>query len=390
MRAFVVMLKVFREVRRDLLVVALSLSFAPGFVLLYYVVFPQVAPVYRVAVVDRDTGAVGSDGRAVAAGRDLEAALMAAREASGRPLLQVTVVATREQGLDRVRRHESTAVLVIPAGFSRAIAGLQRDPQGAEPVAYTLTGDLTQPGYVVTATLADATVQDYVQRATGRSGPVRVVEEPLGGSGARTDFELYVPGLIVFAVILMIFLAAMTVAREIESGAMRRLRLTRMTSADYLLGTSSVIMLLGIVSVLLTFATAWLCGFRSQGPIWIGVVVLAITTMSVIGIGMMVAAVSRSVAQAFVIANFPLGLLMFFSGSILPMPRVTWLTVLGHPVGPFEVLPPTHAVTALNTVFTMGGGFADVVFEVVCLLALTAAYFAAGMLLLRRTRHRAG
>lgn len=399
MRACWVFVKAVREMRRDLIVVALTLTFAPAFVVLYYVVFPEVAPAYRVVVVDEDPGAPRADGSVLDAGTELPAELASARGGTDRPLLQVERAATRSAGRERLERRDCVAMLVIPDGFSRAIVAQAGSGAGDEagdaagdaaPATFTLVGDLTAPTYVLTATLTGASVQEYVEHATGRTGPTRFVEEPLGASATRSDFEVYVPGLIVFAVIMLVFLAAMVVAREMETGAMRRLRLTRMTAVDYLAGTSAVILIVGTLGVLLTLGTAMALGFRSQGPTWLAVLVLIVTTLSVVGIGMMVAAVSRSVVQALVIANFPLGLLMFFSGSMLPMPRVTWFSLAGHPMGPFELLAPTHAVTALSKIFTLGAGPGTVAVDVAALVVLTAAYFAGGVALLQRAQRRAG
>jgi hypothetical protein len=71
------------------------------------------------------------------------------------------------------------------------------------------------------------------------------------------------------------------------------------------------------------------------------------------------------------------------------MPRITWFEVAGHPVGPFELLAPTHAVTGLTKVFTMGDGLGDVWFELAALVVLTAISLLGGVLLLRRAA-RAG
>jgi ABC-2 type transport system permease protein len=389
MKALIVFSKTFREVRRDLLMVALTLVFAPAFVLLYYAVLPETAPSYGIVVVDEDGFAPRADGSRLDAGSDITAELAQARGTSEHPLLRVTAAPSRQEGLASIENGDSVAMLVIPPGFSQAVVDNGDAGGSPVPALYTVSGDLTHPGYVLAAAVSATTVEEYVGRQTGRTGPARMVEEALGGSGTRSDLEIYIPGLIVFSVIMLVFLSAMTVAREIESGGMRRLRLTRMTPADYLAGTSAVLQLVGVLAVLLTFATAWACGFRSEGPLWVGILVLCLAALSVIGVGMMVAAVSRSVSQAFVIANFPLGLLMFFSGCVLPMPRVTWLTIAGHPLGPFELLAPTHAVTALNKVLTLGGGFGDVLFEVVALTALTACYVAGGVALLGRARRRA-
>jgi ABC-2 type transport system permease protein len=198
-----------------------------------------------------------------------------------------------------------------------------------------------------------------------------------------------VPGVLVFAAIMLVFRAGMTVAREVEAGALRRLQLTRMTSFDLLSGMSGALVLVGIASVLLTFATAWMLGFHSRGPIWVTILVGAVTTVAIIGCGLIVAAFSKSVAQAFVIANFPLGLLMFFSGAMFPIARTTLFTVAGHGTGPFDVLPPTQAVIALNKTLTLGETFHEVLWELAALVVLSAAYFAAGVWLFKRLRMKA-
>lgn len=389
MRALAVFAKTAREVRRDLLTVALSVVFAPAFVVLYYVAFSTTAATYQIVVVNQDDGRTWQ-GHRLTAGNEIPAVLAAAEDGTGRPLLRVSSAPTREEAVRRIEEGQATAAVVIPRDFSGSIAAVGEDATGVAAVNYTIVGDLSRAAYPVAAVMTDAAIQGYVREATGRSGPVSVVEQPVGGSGARTDFEIYIPGLIVFSVLLLLFLAAMTVAREIESGAMRRLRLTPMSAADYLAGTGGVIALIGVVGVVATFGTARLCGFRSEGSLWVGILVLAIAIVSVIGVGIMVAAVSRTVTRAFVIANFPLGLMMFFSGVILPMPRITWLTIAGHPVGPFETLVPTHAVTALGKVLTLGAGFTDVLFELISMSLLSLVYFAAGIAVLRRAQSRSG
>jgi ABC-2 type transport system permease protein len=180
----------------------------------------------------------------------------------------------------------------------------------------------------------------------------------------------------------------MTVSREVEAGTLRRLQITRMSAFDLLGGTSAVLLAVTAVSVLLTFLTAAALGFRSQGPLWAAVLVGCVTGLSVIGIGMLVAGVSRTVAQAFVISNFPLGLLMFFSGGVFPLPRTTLFRAFGRDFGPFDLIPATHAVNALNKILNLGAGLGDVAFELTALVALSAVCFAAGVLVFRRVHLR--
>jgi ABC-2 type transport system permease protein len=249
-------------------------------------------------------------------------------------------------------------------------------------------GDLTNPYYTVAAVMGMTAIDGYAMVATEEYRPIGLVETPLGDSAARSEFEMYIPGLFVLAVIMMLFQAAMTVAREIEGGTLKRLRITRITAFELLGGTTLWLVLIAIIEVLATFAVAVALGFRSQGALWIAVLVGIITSFSIIGVGMIVASFSKTVSQAFVIANFPFGFFMFLSGAAFPVPMGTLFTLAGHDFNFADLLPPTHAVTALNKVFTLGAGLQDVVFELVMLILLSLLYFGLGVWLFRKMHLR--
>ena len=50
----------------------------------------------------------------------------------------------------------------------------------------TFVGDLTQPYYAVAAVLSNGVFEQYVKTTLGQPMPIRVTEEPLGTSGARS------------------------------------------------------------------------------------------------------------------------------------------------------------------------------------------------------------
>jgi ABC-2 type transport system permease protein len=375
------------EFRRDLMIVSLTLVFAPFFVFIYWLFLAGGSTSYTVLVLNSDSGATMSDGSTLARGEEVAQAISHVDYPNGNPLLRVKRVTSRLEAEQLLRDREALVLVVIPKDFSST---LQTVSLGNHQVSTSLEfgGDLTNPYYIIAAILTTSTVDSYVRQVTGVKPVVEYVEQPLGSSAARTEFEIYVPGILVFSVILMIFLAAMTVTREVETGTLKRLRLTSMTSFDLLAGVSVALVLVGAISVGLTFFTATALGFRSQGPMWVAVVIGAVTSLSIIGAGMVVASFARSVSQAFVIANFPLGFFMAFSGVMFPIPRITLFTVGGHAIGPYDILPSTHAVRALNKVLTLGGGFHEVTYELSMLAILSLAYFLAGVWLFKRTHLR--
>lgn len=384
MRFFSIFLKNLREQSRDMLVLSLSLSFAPLMVLVYQLFFPGGSTAYKVAVLNLDVPAHMADGSLLDGGKGVLAAMKEITYANGDPLVQVSLVRDRLRAEAQLRDRETQVLLIIPEDFSTSLLAAQQGQQAA-PAQVTFVGDLTNPYYAVAGVMAGSALDQYVRTVAGLPQPVQINEVPLGASAARSEFEAYVPGLLVFSVIMLVFQASMTITREVESGTLRRLQISRMSSLEFLGGTSVGLSLTGIASILLTFAVAVAVGFRSQGPLWVAVLVGALTSLSMVGMGLVVAAFSRTVTQAFLIANFPLAFCMFFSGAMFPIARVTLFSLGGHSVGLFDILPPTHAVVALNKVLTLGAGLSEVAFELSALVVLSLLFFSLGVWLFQRT-----
>ncbi len=365
----------------------LTLVFAPFFVYLYWLWFQGGSTVYPIAVINLDQGVQLANGIFLNAGEEGSAAIQAVTYADGRPLLKVMPVSDPARIEALLRDRAATAFIQFPEDFSKSLLAMKDGDRSQSP-RLTFGGDISNTYYMVGVNLALTAVDTYVQKATGQKPLIEYVEKPLGASATRTEFETYVPGTLIFAVILLIFLSAMTVAREIESGTLRRVQLSLMSSFDLLGGITAALVLVGSVAVGLSYAVALALGFHSVGPVWAAVLISIITSLSVIGLGLVVASLTHSVSQAFVVANFPLGLMMFFSGVIFPMPAVKLFSIAGHAVSPYDLLPPTHAVVALNKILTLGAGLGDVAYELISLLVLSGFYFAFGVGLFRRMHLR--
>jgi ABC-2 type transport system permease protein len=388
MRFLSVFRKSIKEQLRDITVLGLTLVFAPLFVYLYWLFFPSGSTTFGILVINHDNGVQLPTGEVFLAGNQVIEALNDVSYADGNPLLRVQTVEDPSEVASLLRDREATVYVDIPEDFSRSLlAAQQGDPSGTTDL--TFGGDLTNPYYSVAAILATSTVDAYVQEVTGQEPAIRYLEDPLGASAARTEFETYMPGILIFAAIMLIFTASMTVAREVEAGTLRRLKISLVKSWEWLGGITACLILVGVLAVLLTFLTAVALGFRSQGPLWLAILVGALTSVCIIGAGMVVAAFSNTVARAFVIANFPLGLFMFFSGVIYPIPKVRLFTFAGRTVGLYDILPPTHAVVALNKIMNLGAGLSEVLYELGALLVLSAAYFAIGVWIFQRRHMRA-
>ena len=389
MRMWSVFRKTMREIFRDKWMLGLTLAFAPFFVFLYWLWFQGGSTVYPIAIINLDQGVLLEDGTLFFAGEEASNAIQAITYADGRPLLKVVLIPDQAAVESVLRDRQATAFIQIPRDFSQSIRAMQSGDRSVT-TSITFGGDLSNTYYMIGANMALTTLDAYVQKATGQKPLVNYIEKPMGASATRTEFETYVPGTLIFSVILLIFLASMTVAREIETGALRRLQLTPMTSFDLLGGITLALLLVGAASSILSFLVALALGFHSQGPVWVAILVSVVAGLSVIGLGMVVASLTRSVSQAFVVANFPLGLMMFFSGVIFPMPAVKLFSIGGRTISPYDILPPTHAVAALNKILTLGASLGEVAYELMALFILSVLYFAIGVWLFRWMHLRSG
>jgi ABC-2 type transport system permease protein len=374
-----------RELVRNPMVPVLSLVLAPFFVLLIWTFFPSGgSTTYAVVVVDHDTGATSASGGAVHAGRDAVAALSDVTYPSGDPILDVREVADRDAAATEIREHRALVFLELPETFSASVVAAREGP-GDVPV--TFGGDMGTPTYPVAAIMAVDALDGAVRDLTGRPATMTTDEVGLGTSGSRTEFEAYVPGVLVFAIGLMIFSAAMSISQGVENRTLRRLARTPVRAVDLIGGVTLVQVALGVASGGAALGTAAALGFRSAGPMWLVLPIWVLAGVSVVGLGMAVAALTKTVAQAFLLANFPFGVFMFLSGTMFPVHGATLFTVAGHGVNVLDLLPPRHAVNALSTLCTYGS--TDVGYELVMLTTLSVAYFVLGAWLLHRRHLRA-
>ena len=284
----------------------------------------------------------------------------------------------------KLRDRDAAALVIFPPDFSQSIqAALQGQPSHGAPV--TFVGDLNNPYYSVAGIAANAAIDGYIQLATQQSRPIAYAEEPLSGSGTRSEFETYVPGLLIASATLMMFSIAIAVTHQLEAGVHKRLQITCMRAFDYMGGISLLYILIAVVSILLSFWTAQLLGFHSQGPLWVAILICIITSFAVIGVGLITASFSGTSARAAIVVNFPLVLLLFFSGSVFPPVKLSLFTLAGHTFRIFDFLPHTHAVVALNKVLSLGAGLGEVAFELVAMTLLSVLYFMAGVWLFKRS-----
>ena len=324
------LLSVFRIALREQLRspwdLVLTLLLAPMFIWLYWSMVGGGSTYYKVLVINNDRGSCPAGDPARTCAEQAIEQMSSLTYESGTPLLKLTTARDRSEAEAMLRNRKASALVIFSEDFTESI----HNGMSTAGAQVTFVGDLTNPYYTPAVIFSNAVLESYVREATGQPSPILIAEEPLGGSASRSEFEIYVPGLLIAASTMMLFSIAILITRQVESGTVRRLQITRMTALDMLGGISILYILISLVTVALSFVTAQALGFRSQGPLWVGMLICTITGVSVVGIGLVTACFSKTVARAAIIVNFPLFLVLFFSGAVFPVGNPRLFTLAGR------------------------------------------------------------
>jgi ABC-2 type transport system permease protein len=297
-------------------------------------------------------------------------------------------VENREKGVEMLTKGRADAMVVLPQNLSRRLLNPEITT-GSIPTI-ELVGDITDLKYIVGAVWTEELVNRFILEASGISLPLEWKETTLGHSGQRTEFELYVPGLMIFAIIMMLFTASASIVREPESGTLERLKISSLNAMQYLVGISLIQVIIGILSLLLTIGTAISLGYEViPGSFGFILVVGFLTSLSMISFSLIVAAICRSIKDVAIIGTFPLLLLMFFSGAFFPLGGGRIATIGNFTFHLNDLLSPTWAVDALNKVLIKGMDAWQTLPELGAILVLTILYFFIGVWAFRRRHMRA-
>ncbi|MBM3295568.1 MAG: ABC transporter permease [Candidatus Aminicenantes bacterium] len=386
MRVLAVFRKTVREQMRDLASLSMVLVLCPLFVLLYWLIAGGGSTSYKILVINNDAGMALEGQGVVREGDRLVEALRALKYQNGDPMLRVEVVKDRAAADESLRNRYAAALLVFPPDLSRMLHAPQEERMRFDPVI--LSGDANNVAFAIASVLSFTALEAVVQSLGGYDPPFHWKEEFIGGAKPRSEFDAYVPGLLILSIILLIFTTALPLIREREEKTLRRLRVSRMSPFDLLGGVSLAQLAIGALSVVLTFLVAVALGFRSEGSLIAASVVGIVCTASVVAVGLVTACFCKSATAVLTIGTLPFFLLMWFSGAAMPITRLTLFHLGTRQFALNDVLPPTHAVIALNKILAMGASLGDVGYELAMLAALTVVYFAAAVWIYKRTQLR--
>jgi ABC-2 type transport system permease protein len=223
---------------------------------------------------------------------------------------------------------------------------------------------------------------------SGLQSPLKFETESLTPLKSLTDFDLYIPGLLGLALIMLMFTAAATLIKEKDKGTIIRLRISNMTTTEWLIAVSLSQVIIGLLAIGLTYLTAVGFGYQATGSLMAMSVVGIMSCLAIIAISVLVAALLRTIFDLMTIGCFPFFILMFFSGGMFPIPTISLFALGERSINVNDILPTTHSIAAFGKILNQGAGLGDVTYEMWAIIILTVLYFAVGIWLFTRRHMR--
>lgn len=286
----------------------------------------------------------------------------------GRPIFKLEI-ATNLDTAEAALRDRTAAVLLI------------LDPGDAGvPLAYTIRGDPLFLDYLDAASILDSRLTEYLNDQNEIHPPVRVVEHPIAAATfrTRTDFIVYAPGLLVFAILLLVPQTALLLGREMRTRTIRRLRLSGVSSVEFLGGISLSQIVMAAVQILLVCGGLLLFGLDPGQALLPTLLASFLVAVSAVGAGLIVGCFIQNDSQAVNLGSTVTMLQVFASGSFFPVPAPTLFRLFGHQIAWNDILPATHAMTALQQSILYGANLDQIGFRLGAAAALSIVFFFVG------------
>jgi ABC-2 type transport system permease protein len=351
-----------RETYRDPLGMGFLLGFPLVFMLLFGAIFSgDTVSSLPVGVIDEDNTMLSQ--------------AFISEALSEVPAFEVSTYEDADTALRDLKFGELDAYIVIPAGFGEQVS---RSWQG-EGVDITLEMTYDESELVISEQLISIT--NAVARAFARIEiPLTINANPIHIETEITYVDFIGPGIIIFGLLILIPTSARAVVRDKEKGMLSRLLTTPARPLDFILGYSLYLVGVAIAQIIIFMVAARLLGMDIVGNFWLAFLIFLLAGLCSIGLGMVVASLSKSENQAEPlcwIISMPLAMLSGCWFSIEMMPQ--------YLRGVAYAFPYAHAIDASRGVLVRGVGLEAVSSDFLFLVGWTVVVFAIGIILFRRS-----
>jgi len=269
-----------KETYRDPLALGFLLAFPLLFMLLFGAIFSgDTTPNYPIGVIDKDGTPVSQ--------AFVDEALAEV------PVLEVATYENAASAMEDLKLGNISAYIIIPHGFSEQISRSWQD----EEANITLEITYDESDFMATGQII-STINAVTRSFAHIEVPITINANPIHIETEITYIDFIAPGIIIFGLLILIPTSARIIVHDKEKGFLSRLLTTPLRPVEFISGYSLCLVVIAIAQIIIFILVGWLLGMDIVGSIGLAFLVFLLTALCSIGIGMVVAALSKTENQA--------------------------------------------------------------------------------------------
>jgi len=351
-----------KETYRD----PLALGFLLGFPLLFMLLFGAIfsgdsIPSYPIGIIDNDDTSLSHS--------------FTDEVLTEVPTLEVVNYDDTATAMKDLKFGELNAYIIVPQGFGQQIS---QNWQGEETnIILNITYDESD---IMLSEQLVSTINAVTRSFARIEIPITVNANPIHIETEITFIDFMGPGIIIFGLLILIPTSARIMVSDKEKGFLSRLLTTPTRPLDFILGYSLCLVVIAIIQTIIFVAAARAFGMDIVGNVWLASLIFLLTGLCSIGIGMVVASLSKSENQAEPLCwlfSMPLAMLSgcWFSIDVLP----SYLRSIAY------AFPYAHTIDAARAILIRGVGLKAISNDLLFLIGWAVVIFAIGVILFRRS-----
>jgi ABC-2 type transport system permease protein len=288
--------------------------------------------------------------------------------------LEVTTYDDAGTAMKDLKFGDLDAYIVIPEGFGEQVNSNWQGDKADIVLNITYDeSDLQISEQIITTVNAATRAFAHIEI------PVTIDAEPIHIEAEVDYMDFIGPGIIVFGILIIIPTAARTMVSDKEKGMLSRLLTTPARPTDFILGYSLGLVLLAAAQIIIIMIATWAFGLNMTGNPFLAFFVFLLTSICCIGIGMVVASLTKTENQAEPLCwlfAMPLAALSgcWFSIELMP----SYLRTFAN------IFPFAHTVEASRAILIRGVGLEAISYDFFFLVGWAVAIFIIGVTLFRR------
>lgn len=209
----------------------------------------------------------------------------------------------------------------------------------------------------------------------------KTVDLSLANKKEASYFQQLVPGLIVYAILLLIIQTAQSLSEVKEKKQIFRYFTSKTSSIDIILGYLMSMSVIALLQTVILFAASYSFGFRSQGNLLFAFIVSLIVCFFSVGVGLLIGAFVGKPEPAANLGSLISLVLGFFSGSfILGIENIIKFGEIGgRALRLVDFIPTFYATQAMKDVLLYGKGYNSVIDDIIILFISSLLFLVVGI-----------